>query len=146
MVVCNMQWNERLLQLWKTMYRIYKIPAIVAIILFLKTLMLHLYDQVLFCDITSIVPFFHSQATVIMRLPFYFSLMERRPIGERSGKSSSMHWGLQKQLKGILLQEARHQIYHHLPQWTHLITFNAPIVTEDSTKVLQIDTFQNVKI
>ena len=55
MVVCNMQWNEWLLQLWKTMYRIYKIPAIVAIILFLKTLMLHLYDQVLFCDITSIV-------------------------------------------------------------------------------------------
>ena len=146
MVVCNMQWNEWLLQLWKTMYRIYKIPAIVTIILFLKTLMLHLYDQVLFCDITSIVPFFHSQATVIMRLPFYFSLMERRPIGERSGKSSSMHWGLQKQLKGILLQEARHQTYHHLPQWTHLITFNAPIVTEDSTKVLQIDTFQNVKI
>ena len=146
MVVCNMQWNEWLLQLWKTMYRIYKIPAIVAIIPFLKTLMLHLYDQVLFCDITSIVPFFHSQATVIMRLPFYFSLMERRPIGERSGKSSSMHWGLQKQLKGILLQEARHQTYHHLPQWTHLITFNAPIVTEDSTKVLQIDTFQNVKI
>ena len=146
MVVCNMQWNEWLLQLWKTMYRIYKIPAIIAIILFLKTLMLHLYDQVLFCDITSIVPFFHSQATVIMRLPFYFSLMERRPIGERSGKSSSMHWGLQKQLKGILLQEARHQIYHHLPQWTHLITFNAHIVIEDSMKVRQIDTFQNVKI
>ena len=142
MVVCNVQWNEWLLQSWKTMYRTYKIPAIVAIILSLKTLMLNLYDQVLFCDMT----FFHSQATVIMRLPFYFSLMERRPIGERSGKSSSMHWGLQKQLKGILLQEARHQTYHHLLQWTHLITFNAPIVTEDSTKVLQIDTFQNVKI
>jgi len=143
MVVCNMQWNKWLLQLWKTMYRIYKIPAIVAIILSLKTLMLNLYDQVLLND--SLM-FFDSQATVIMRLPFYFSLMERRPIGERSGKSSSMHWGLQKQLKGILLQEARHQTYHHLPQWTHLITFNAPIVTEDSTKVLQIDTFQNVKI